>query len=205
MPRPGYRARLEGGLKLDLNRLARQGLIRRGAYTRGSISWTNNYTGEEIASGTITADMTRPGIDGSRGWIRIQIGQLDQRIHLVARPRHFGGRQWFFICPYLDQRCTVLWMPPGARDFACRQKWGRRVAYNSQFLDRNNQAHRGKERIKSRLCRIGGFDPEQWEFPPKPKWMRWSTYKRAKAKFDRYESILDQGALAAVIRLLGRG
>ena len=40
---------------------------------------------------------------------------------------------------------------------------------------------------------IGGFDPAEWEFPPKPKWMRWSTYERAKKQFDRYQAILDQG------------
>ena len=191
MPRPGYRARLENGLKLDLNRLSRQGFIRPGIATRPvGITWTSDYWGE-IATGTITADMS--GENGPHGWFRIQIGGLDQRIHLLARPRHFGGRQWFFICPYLNRRCMVLWMPPGARDFGCRQRWGRSVAYNSQFLDRDNLAHRGQARIKLRLCEVGGFDPDQWSFPPKPKWMRWSTYKRAEEQFDRYEDVLDNG------------
>jgi hypothetical protein len=135
---------------------------------------------------------------------RIQIGSLDQLIHLVSRPRHFGGRQWYFICPHMNRRASVLWMPPGARDFACRQRWGRQVAYNSQFLDRDNRAHRGKARINSRLCSIGGLDPDNWEFPPKPKWMRWRTYNRAQEQFDRYESILDEGTIALVARLLGR-
>ncbi len=125
MPRSRRRATLEAGLKLDLNRLVRRGAINPGFYSGSAISWTDNYTGEQIASGTITAEMNGP----DEGWFRIQLGdKLDQRIILVARPRHFGGRQWYFICPYMNRRVSVLWMPPGARYFACRQEWGRSVA-----------------------------------------------------------------------------
>ncbi len=201
MPRPGHRARLESGLKLDINRLARRGFIRPGAATGPvGIAWNSDYWGE-IATGTITADMR--GEDG-HGWFQIKVGHLDQHIDLVARPRHFGGRQWFFICPYLQQRCMVLWRPPGAGTFACRKRWGRQVAYNSQFLGPDDLAHRGQARIKSRLCSIGGFNPEEWDFPPKPKWMRWSTYRRAEEQFDRYEETLNDGTLMLLARLLGR-
>jgi hypothetical protein len=55
------------------------------------------------------------------------------------------------------------------------------TAYASQFLDRDNRAHRGQAKIRSRLCTIGGFDPDEWDIPPKPKWMRWRTYERAEA------------------------
>jgi hypothetical protein len=90
MPRPRERVCLQDGLKLDLNRLARQGFVRRGANIglRG-IRWTHSYWGE-IATGTVSADMS--GRDGS--WFRIQLGSLDQWITLISRPRHFGGRQW---------------------------------------------------------------------------------------------------------------
>lgn len=202
MPRPCQRVRLESGLKLDLNRLARRGFIQPGAHTGSGINWTNNYSSEEIASGFITADMS--GTDGPNGWFRIQIGSLDQRIHLVVRPRHFGGRQWYFVCPYMNRCASVLWKPPGARDFSCRQNWGRQVAYNSQFSDRINRAHQGKAKINSRLCLIGGLNPSDWEFPPKPKWMRWRTYKRAEEQFDRYEAVLDEGSLALVAKFMGR-
>ena len=107
-----------------------------------------------------------------------------------------------FYMPYMNRTVSVLWMPPGARSFACRQRWGRQVAYNSQFSDRVNRAHQGKARINSRLCAIGGFDPDEWDFPPKPKWMRWNTYNRAEEKFDRYEAILNEG-LAELVAKLG--
>jgi hypothetical protein len=94
----------------------------------------------------------------------------------------------------------VLWMAPGARSFACRERWGRRVAYVSQFLDRDNRADRGQAKIKSRLCSLGGFDADEWDFPPKPKWMRWNTYNRAAAKFDRHEAVLDEGVIELAAR-----
>ena len=199
MPRPRQRARLESGLKLDINWLARRGFIKPGAATGAvGIQWTNNYSGEEIASGTIAADMS-----GCRvGKLRIQIGRLDQQINLVARPRYFGGRQWFFVCPHLNRLTTVLWMPPGANYFARRQRWGRQVAYASQFMTSTDRAHRGKAKINSKLCGIGGFKPEEWDFPPKPKWMRWKTYNCAEEKFNRFDSILDEGVVELMARLL---
>ena len=118
MPRPRQRACLDQGLKLDLNRLVRQGLVRPG-FTTGPnvIRWTYTYTGEEIASGIIGSSMERE----YEGWLRIHIGSLDQRIILVPRPRHFGGRQWYFVCPVMNRRCSVVWMPPGAKRFCSRQ------------------------------------------------------------------------------------
>lgn len=189
MSRARERVTLENGLKLDLNRLARKGFVKPGAYRGSGISWTNSYTGEELASGWVTADM----LDPQGGWLRIKLGELDQTITLTSHPRHFGGRQWYFVCPRTTRTISVLWMPPGARSFASRQHWGRQAAYHSQFLTPIDRAHRGKARINSRLCAIGGCDPDEWELPPKSKWMRWRTYNRAEAKFDQYEASLEWG------------
>ena len=190
MPRPTSRARLEYGLRLDINCAIRERLISPGAQTRAMVRW-------QRYDWIITANLTGT----ARGYVRVQIGELDEWIELVARPRHFGGRQWFFLCPHLNRRCMVLWRPPGARSFACRQAWGRQVGYVSQFLDRDNRAHRGQAKIKSRLCSIGGFDADEWDFPPKPKWMRWRTYNRAVAKFDSYEATLNDGIVELASKL----
>ena len=91
MPRSRQRVCLEAGLKLDINRLIRQGAMQPGVRSGPfQISWTNNYTGEIIASGLITANME--GL--YQGWFRFQLGSLDQWIDLIPQPRHFGGRQW---------------------------------------------------------------------------------------------------------------
>jgi hypothetical protein len=88
MARNRQRVCLQDGLKLDLNRLARRGFIKFGANIgpRG-ITWTHSYWGE-IATGTVSANMSGQ----NEGWLRIQLGKLDQWITLVARPRHFGGK-----------------------------------------------------------------------------------------------------------------
>jgi hypothetical protein len=148
--------------------------------------WTNSYTGEISATTLLTADMKWR----HEGQLHIQMNDMEQTIILTPRRRRFGGDQWYFMCPFEDRCCSVLSRPPGARHFRCRQAWGRRVAYTSQFLDRNNRAHRGKAKIKTRL--IGNSNPDEWELPPKPKWMRWSAYNRYVERFDRYDAVLDE-------------
>jgi hypothetical protein len=97
---------------------------------------------------------------------------------------------------------SVLWKPNGATRFCSRQSWGRQVAYRSQFNDPTSRAHAGKERIKSRL--IADLDPDEWDFPPKPKWMRWATYNRHTDQHDRYEDMLDRGLIVLAAKFLGK-
>jgi hypothetical protein len=192
---------LESGLKLDINSLARRGFIHPGAVSGPvGIRWTDSHFDREIASGTIRSDLRGP----NEGYLHIQLGSLDQQILVVACKRHFGGRQWFFVCPDTARRAMVLWKPPGARYFCCRQRWGRQVAYTSQFMTPIDRAHRGKAKINSQLCSIGGFDPDEWDIPPKPKWMRWRTYDLMVGKFDKYEEFLNRGLLIAVTRIMRR-
>lgn len=198
MSRPRQRVCLQDGLKLDLNRLARRGYIRRNAFARSGIRWSHSYWGE-VATGSIAADLT----GGRDGWLEIEIGGRRQRINLIASPRPFGGRQWYFICPQSGRRASVLWRPPGANYFRSRWGWGSGVvAYASQFNDATGRAHLGQAKIKSRL--MANNDPDEWDFPPKPKWMRWPTYVRLEARFDAYEDVLDRHTIALAGRWLAR-
>jgi hypothetical protein len=198
MPRSRQRICLQEGLKLDFNLLAQRGLIAPGSATSPhAIRWVNS-DGEMIASGWISADM-RGDSDGS---LHIQIGEFGQTITLVTLARHYGGRQWFFLCPVMNRRASVLWLPRGAQQFASRHAWPGQVAYRSQFMTAMDRAYLGMERIKRRL--IGDLDPQEWDLPPKPKWMRWKTYRSFVERFERYEAVLDAGALSRVKRLLRR-
>src|SRR5262245_9080532 len=197
MSRTRMRVCLQDGLRLDLNRLARKGFIKFDSQigSRG-IAWNHSYWGE-VASGVINADMTNP----YDAWMTISLGESVQRITLEGLHRHFGGRQWFFLCPVTNRRATVLWKPPGATRFCSRKAWGRQVAYATQFLGRDDRAHHAQSKLNSRLCSIGGLEPDDWDFPPKPKWMRWKTYQRHERKYEHYEDVLDIGIVEAVARL----
>jgi hypothetical protein len=54
---------------------------------------------------------------------------------------------------------------------ACHQK-----ACALQCATATDRAHSRKAKIKSRL--IGNLNRDEWDLPPKPKWMRWRTYNR---------------------------
>lgn len=198
MPRPRERVCLQDGLKLDLNNLARHKFIQRGAATGPvGIRWTHPHWGQ-IARGVIYADLSVE----HGGWLSVQLrGESVQKIALVARPRHYGGRQWYFICPVTGRSASVLWRPSGATRFCSRQTWGRQVAYQSQFSTPDGRAHLGQAKIRSRL--IGDLDPDEWDLPPKPKGMRWGTYNRQTEKFDRYNDTLDSGILDLVSKFGG--
>lgn len=184
MPRDRQRVCLQDGLKLDLCHLMRRGFVQSGCYSGPvGIRWTHSYWGE-VASGTISADLS-----GHQGWLQISAGNLNQRITLVSERRHFGGVQWYFVCPARNRLARVLWKPSGATRFCSRQTWRRQVAYQSQFNDATGRAHLGQARVKARL--IGELDPEEWDIPPKPKWMRWRTYDQYTVRHDHYQAILD--------------
>src|SRR5262245_4460235 len=199
MPKHRQRACLQEGLRLDINLLARRGLISPGSATGPhAIRWVN-IDGKVIASGWISADME----GDTKGVFCIRIDDIEQRIALVTFPRHYGGRQWFFVCPMMDCRASILWLPPGAQQFASRNAWPGKVAYSSQFMTPIDRAYHAMEKIKRRL--IGELDPEEWDLPPKPKWMRWKTYRRLVEEFERYEAAIDAGALSRASKLMRRG
>ena len=140
MSRPRERVCLQDGLKLDLNRLARRGFIAPGGCTgpRG-ISWTHSYWGE-VATGLIRADIS----GRYEGWLRIQLGKLDQWITLIPQDRHFGGRQWYFRCPVKDHLVSVLWKPNGAPNFAVGRHGGGRLPTNRNSTTRPIERTLGK-------------------------------------------------------------
>jgi hypothetical protein len=124
VPRDRQRICLQDGLKLALNRLIRQGFVRPGECTGPvSIQWLNSETGEVRASGLITANLR--GYE--EGWFHFKSSSIDQWLTLAAVPRHFGGRQWYFICPTTARLASVLWKLPGSTQFRSRHAWGRSI------------------------------------------------------------------------------
>ena len=199
MPRPRSRVCLEDGLKLGINQITRQGIIKPGFNIEPKfIRWNSVNTGNEIASGVINA-ITHDA--EAEGLLHLAFGNVVQWITLQAEPRHFGGRQWYFICPETQRRVSVLWYPNGARHFASRHAWRGQVAYKTQFETAKDRAYRGQSKIMAQL--LGGIGSTDWSFPEKPKWMRWHTYNRHVDKFEAYDETLDAAMLQIAMTLPG--
>ena len=126
-----------------------------------------------LPSGTKVADLN----PDRRQFLEITWGDRKQPFELACEKRHFGGHQWYFVCPRTRRLCTILWRPPGATSFASRQAWGPKVAYACQFRSRQGRLIHRAMQLRTELGGPG------WESlaggdPPKPKWMRWRTYER---------------------------
>jgi hypothetical protein len=187
MPRDRTRVPLESGAKLDLAQL-----IPRGAGKPGA-----KITAEFIGSSSLTTAIIELYRDDGVLTLHSASDHF-QTVFLCPSRRHLGGCQWYAVCPRTRERARVLWKPPGASYFASRHAWKRQVAYQSQFLDPIARAWRMQEKIKSRL--IGDLNPDEWDLPPKPKWMRWATYNRLEARFDEQEHVKD----VQLLKWLGR-
>jgi hypothetical protein len=196
MPRPRQRVRLEDGLKLDLimNKLIRDGFAKWGELRRGLIHWRRIRSGEIVSLGIIEANL----LSEPFGWLTLEIGSLVQRIQLCAEWRHFGGVQWYFMCPASGRKASVLWLVPGAKRFLSRQAWGRQVAYGSQFETPHDRALSAAQDIRYRLggkdyiSLLHGLDP------PKPKGMHWRTYEAKIKRCQAYEGAFVQAEAGTV-------
>ncbi len=194
------RTPLELGLQVNINRLIRDGLVQPGKVTQpSSFHWLDD-DGDERASARIEANLTTLSADGARsGTMRIHADWIDQTIQLVGRERHYGGRQWYFVCPAQGRFVSVLWSLPGRRFFVGRKSLGKQVAYLSQYHSPGARAHYSADKL---IKRIWGPDAlDDWDALPKPKWMRWKTYERLSNRFEKYNG--DAGVLPRLFLLDG--
>ncbi len=106
------------------------------------------------------------------------------------------------VCPKIGRNVRVLFRPLGATYFASRHARGPRAVYASQFLDLIGRAWRTKAKVKARL--LGDSDPDEWDLPPRPQGMRWTTYARWEARYDAAEEALDLHCGLALARLMRR-
>ena len=187
MAKPRKRAYLDTGASLQANWLFRFRL-RSGTY---------GYPlddGPHQAEVRITLHLDH----GPLYWMRLQFPSFDQTIGLTKAPRHFGGHQWYFLCPMTGDRASVLWMPRGQNVFASQKYWkGRGLAYYSQFLSPSDRAERGVRRIEARLVYS-----EADNMIYKSKWMRWKTFHRACQKLDTYEEVIERRMARIAARLM---
>ena len=95
-----------------------------------------------------------------------------RRVQVTTSKCHLGGHRYWFSCPSCSRRCAILY------PYCCRKCVDGRYAKElmtplSRKIDRAID-------LRMRLGqRKGGIVVR---FPIKPKWMRWHTYLRLRAK-----------------------
>lgn len=127
-------------------------------------------------------------------------GPHDYVVALETTRPHFGGRMWWFLCPATGRRCRTLFLPNGGRRFLSRQAYG--LGYRSQ---RAGRMERMQARIGKLCRRLGGaWSVSPHDLPPKPKWMRWATYRRIEERAWAAEDVVAAEFAVSMDRLARR-
>lgn len=190
--RRGGRETCERSLRLDLAKLARDGLVRPGRRVTGVLDWTVTRTGSVIGTVGFEADMR----DLANAWLRLHYTitrpdeapqRLDYRVDLDTTAPHFSGVRWWFRCPVSGRLARVLFRPDGANLFACRAVY--KLAYSSQ---RQTDSDNAVDRSLALRKRLGVADTNTLDMPfvIRPKWMRERTYLGLLAELRRTQELL---------------
>jgi hypothetical protein len=105
---------LKTDCRLDLNKLIRDGFAKQGEKRQQFISWMYIATGEALASGFLTSELSGP----RHGWMRLRLGALDQQSRFSTSGRFRGFQR---NRPKVDSRSAK-------KSFSGDARSGRRAA-----------------------------------------------------------------------------
>lgn len=138
------RGTVDAACRVDLRFLRKQGALKEGFTTRGTLRWTRR--GEPSGSMGYTVVME----PDDRRLILAYSTNGEARtvtVQLEAVPMRFGGFRYYALCPRTLRRCQVLPVVGGV--VACRQ--AHRLTYASQSMDRLGRARERMDRCEKRL------------------------------------------------------
>jgi len=168
--------------RLDVRKMKREGCLEPGASGR----WGWSRDGETVASVCYQA------LPGALRLVYNVTEQgkgpesLDYRVGLEWTPCYYGGARAWFLCPTCGRRVAIL---NGGKVFACRHC--QRLAHDCQRERPDDLAARQADKLRDRLGWIPGALNGGG---PKPKWMRWRTFRRLKALHDEHVGRMLAGA-----------
>lgn len=191
------KTKLDDGLRLDMNKLIRDKLVKPNVHAYGTLTWTSTRTGEE--RGNIGYEVNTRNPDDM--WLRVyytstihgEKHKMDYKIRLTMTTPHYGGKRFWFLCPLTGKKSSVLHSPPGSKWFASRH------AYNLKYSSQSEGPH---DRVISRKFRLqrklGG---EQYYI--KPKGMHQKTYDRLLRQYWKAEQEADRWLCSEFQRRFG--
>src|SRR3954452_14648094 len=174
---PSFPTTLDDFRTIEVAYLRRHGLLKPWTWT--SLRWSR--AGRE--TGSIGRRCPGDAVFLSyrvTSWRGTEAEDVEERVPLVRTAQPFGGERLWFACPGCGRRCAVLY---DGRRFRCRLCVG--APYGSQ---REAPHERLLRRLQAIRARLGGKEDASLAlpFPAKPKRMRQATYRRLRAKAQRY-------------------
>lgn len=121
---------VESCLILDVSKISLGEALRAG--TKGTIRWTDEYTGKSVSAVGFSTFVSCIGerlltlLYRFAGSHHQSVEDISIDIHLTETRPHYGGVRWWFRCPLVDdnipcdRRVAKLYLPPGGRHFGCR-------------------------------------------------------------------------------------
>ena len=158
---------------IDAARWMREGILREGIVDSGWLFCFVHYDVDTVDTTCPRVQLTydRPG------------EHLNYPVFLETTQPQLGGLRWWFQCPLCRRRVQKLFLPRGARRFACRH------CHQLSYASRNESPYgRAIARAFRIRLRLGGTDSLLDPFPAKPKGMKWKTYDRLQEQYDRYNN-----------------
>ncbi len=175
--------KLDNLRSLDINRMMQTKAIPQNGVKCGSWVWSDRETGERTSSLNYYSDTAC-----NRPYIRLQYTimdteeECDYKIYLGVTWPHYGGKRFWFICPYTGKRVTKLYRSYGSSKYASRHAF--KLSYASQSEAAHDRALRKKWKI---LRKMDG----DYDFPVRPKGMHHKTYEKFLNIYWEQEEICD--------------
>ena len=172
-------------LALDVRRLHRRGVLTAGA----SRSWRWSRDGEPAGSIGITCGSDSVRLAYTRTRESGEPERFGYDISLTRTSCHFGGCRHWFVCPWCNRRCALVYGLSRDGYFACRRCM--RLGYASESEDTCSRLWRKMRKLEARLV-----DGET-----KPKRMHMLTFERICSRMDDVDSALDAEFFVHAARL----
>ena len=178
---------VEDCLPLSIVKLLRERNLVAGQVMTGVLTWTTTRENRALEIVTYSSDLTA----NDHGWLRITSldGRHVDQVSLTTTVPQFGGRRWWFVCPFSGARVGKLFRPAGVRCFAGRKAHG--LAYRSQREAGIETSH---SRVERAARKLGGRWTLGRALPRRPKGMHHRTYARLMMAF--WEASDDHVALS---------
>jgi hypothetical protein len=126
---PTFPVCFDATTQLSISYLQSAGLLRPDAKATGPVSWSRG--GEP--SGSITVEANLPERYIELRYICRDI-PINYRVRLESVKKHFGGHEWYFVCPFAEKRCKKLYLIEGyfRSRYACPE-----AMYSSQTYSKS--------------------------------------------------------------------